>query len=123
MGTRACRNFRNGPAVVRFVGTRAHPHLVGTLASGERAPSIRAWICVLPMFCKCREFSKWIRDLCVLPERLASAHVYRETAGGVCGVPRVPCLFAHIRLYRKLCRAYFPPAPRARDLVYPRDRV
>ena len=117
MGTRACRNFRNGPAVVRFVGTRAHPHLVGTLASGERAPSIRAWICVLPMFCKCSEFSKWIRDLCVLPERLASAHVYRETAGGVCGVAVYP-VCAH-----KLCRAYFPPAPRARDLVYPRDRV
>ena len=76
---------------------RAHPHLVGTLASGsgERAPSIRAWICVLPMFCKCSEFSKWIRDLCVLPERLASAHVYRETAGGVCGVACT--LFAHIK--------------------------
>ena len=120
MGTRACRNFRSGAAVVRFVGTRAHPHLVGTLASGERAPSIRAWICVLPMFCKCSEFSKWIRDLCVLPERLASAHVYRETAGGVCGVACT--LFAHIN---SVCvKPYvFPPAPRARDLVYPRDRV
>ena len=40
-----------------------------------------ARICLFPMFCKCREFSKWIRDLCVLPERLASAHVYRKTAG------------------------------------------
>ena len=97
MGTRACRNFRSGAAVVRFVGTRAHPHLVGTLASGsgERAPSIRAWICVLPMFCKCREFSKWIRDLCVLPERLASAHVYRETAGGVSAEWRRACLRTH----------------------------
>ena len=114
MGTRACRNFRSGAAVVRFVGTRAHPHLVGTLASGsgERAPSIRAWICVLPMFCKCSEFSKWIRDLCVLPERLASAHVYRETAGGVCGVACT--LFAHIN---SVVRISPPPPGRAISFI------
>ena len=41
-----------------------------------------ARICLFPMFCKCREFSKWIRDLCVLPERLASAHTARPRGTG-----------------------------------------
>ena len=50
MGTRACRNFRSGAAVVRFVGTRAHPHLVGTLASGERALSISPGSVYCPCF-------------------------------------------------------------------------
>ena len=70
MGTRACRNFRNGAGAPASrwdsLGTRS---------------IYLARICLFPMFCKCREFSKWIRDLCVLPERLASAHVYRKTAG------------------------------------------
>ena len=89
MGTRACRNFRNGAAVVRFVGTRAHPHLVATL--WERALSISPGSVYSPCFVSVVSspsgFEIFVYYLSGWPLR-----TYTARPRGACVASRAPCL-------------------------------
>ena len=119
MGTRACRNFRNGPAVVRFVGSGRIRISLGLwrLALGNAlhlsAPGSVYCPCFVSVVSSPSGFEIFVYYLSGWPLRTYTARP--RGACAVCGVARVFTIAHHKN------SVYSPPG-RAISF-YPRDRV